>query len=264
MVLVIGCWLGWIVRSARIQREAVAAIQDAGGTVHYNGEKRVPWDGPDEFTIYGATPMTPPWLIDLVGIDYFCHVIAVELYRPKLATNETLSRIACMTQLQEVHISGASLIYTKTRHSEGWTELDTLNLKHSQITDIGVEHLKRLTKLTKLDLSNTQISDVGLLHLKALTALTALDISDNEITDSALARLKPLSKLSHLRLNGTKVTDAGLKHLAGLTNLAELDLSGTQVNVAAVQELQQTLPNLNVILNDWLLPAVLHAHPRRD
>ncbi len=193
VVLVIGVWLAWIVRCARIQREAVAALQTAGGTVHYNGERRVPWDGPDEFTIYGARPMAPPWLIDLVGIDYFCHVSAVELYRPKLATNATLGRIACMTQLLELHISGASRIYTRARHSKGWTELDTMNLKHSQITDIGMEHLKRLTMLSKLDLSNTQISDVGLAHLKALTELTFLDFSDNEITDSGLARLKPLS-----------------------------------------------------------------------
>ena len=31
VVLVIGGWLGWLVRSARIQREAVAAIEEAGG-----------------------------------------------------------------------------------------------------------------------------------------------------------------------------------------------------------------------------------------
>jgi hypothetical protein len=33
VVLVIGVWLGWLVRSARIQREAVAAIRIAGGNV---------------------------------------------------------------------------------------------------------------------------------------------------------------------------------------------------------------------------------------
>ncbi len=38
VVLVIGCWLGWLVRSARIQREAVAAIEKAGGEVHFDWE----------------------------------------------------------------------------------------------------------------------------------------------------------------------------------------------------------------------------------
>jgi hypothetical protein len=36
LVLVIGAGLGWVVRSARIQREAVAAIKSAGGGVTYH------------------------------------------------------------------------------------------------------------------------------------------------------------------------------------------------------------------------------------
>ena len=40
LVLVIGGWLGWTVRNARIQREAVAAIRLAGGTVTYHWDKR--------------------------------------------------------------------------------------------------------------------------------------------------------------------------------------------------------------------------------
>ena len=36
LVLVIGAGVGWLVRSARIQRDAVAAIQNAGGSVSYD------------------------------------------------------------------------------------------------------------------------------------------------------------------------------------------------------------------------------------
>ena len=38
LVLVVAAGLGWIVRSARIQREAVAAIERAGGRVIYDFE----------------------------------------------------------------------------------------------------------------------------------------------------------------------------------------------------------------------------------
>ena len=38
LVLVVGAGLGWMVRSARIQREAVEAIKSAGGTVRYDWE----------------------------------------------------------------------------------------------------------------------------------------------------------------------------------------------------------------------------------
>ena len=36
LVLVIGGWLGWAVHNARIQREAVAAVERAGGEVMYD------------------------------------------------------------------------------------------------------------------------------------------------------------------------------------------------------------------------------------
>jgi hypothetical protein len=38
VVLVMGAWPGWLVRSAQIQREAVAAITRAGGSVRYSSE----------------------------------------------------------------------------------------------------------------------------------------------------------------------------------------------------------------------------------
>ncbi len=40
LVLILAVWLGWSVSGARVQRGAVAAIQEAGGTVNYNWEWR--------------------------------------------------------------------------------------------------------------------------------------------------------------------------------------------------------------------------------
>ena len=39
LVLVVGGWLGWVARSARTQREAVAAIQLQGGWVYYDWQR---------------------------------------------------------------------------------------------------------------------------------------------------------------------------------------------------------------------------------
>jgi hypothetical protein len=38
LVLVVGGWLGWTVRSSRIQRDAVAAIRKADRSVSYDWE----------------------------------------------------------------------------------------------------------------------------------------------------------------------------------------------------------------------------------
>ena len=73
VVLVIGAWLGWLVRSARIQREAVAAITRTGGEVSYN------WEWNNRNPIPGGPPQALRWLVDLIGVDYFGHVTEVSL-----------------------------------------------------------------------------------------------------------------------------------------------------------------------------------------
>ena len=69
LVLVIGVWLGWIVRSARIQREAVAAIQHAGGQVAYDWENvhRSKWSEKLIYPRPNRKPIWPQWLIHALG-----------------------------------------------------------------------------------------------------------------------------------------------------------------------------------------------------
>ena len=75
-VLLIGGWLGWIVRSARIQREAVAAITQAGCQVQYDWE----WEWNGGVQIRSGKPWGPQWLVDRIGVDYFGHVTLVAFY----------------------------------------------------------------------------------------------------------------------------------------------------------------------------------------
>ena len=96
VVLVMGCWLGWIIRSARIQREAVLAIQRAGGSVMYD------WDRSKTKLIPGGEPWTPKWLADLVSVDYFVRVASVDL---NFCQNKT---DALMAQVRAAHAAGAA------------------------------------------------------------------------------------------------------------------------------------------------------------
>jgi hypothetical protein len=61
--LAIGVWLGWIVRCAHIQHDAVAAIQKAGGSVRYD------WEWTNGRTIQKREPWWPGWLGNILGID---------------------------------------------------------------------------------------------------------------------------------------------------------------------------------------------------
>ena len=76
MVLVVGAATGWLVRSARIQRNAVAAIQKAGGVVNYDWESRAANYGcyASSGSGHAPEPWAPKCLVKLIGIDYFGHV----------------------------------------------------------------------------------------------------------------------------------------------------------------------------------------------
>ena len=87
LVLVIGAGLGWIVRSARIQREAVAAITMDRGSVYYDWEwSPYEWDW-SKGSLPERKPWAPTWLVSLVGVDYFGHVTDVSLDSFSLATD---------------------------------------------------------------------------------------------------------------------------------------------------------------------------------
>jgi Leucine-rich repeat (LRR) protein len=214
LVLLIGAGLAWLVRSARIQRDAVAVIERAGGNVAY----AMPL-GPRRFT-HGFEPRWTKWIANRLGVDTFCRVRSVRFSgRPSNAKMDYVGRLS---------------------------SLEELLLTNANVTDAGMVHLEGLTKLDSVYLEQTQISDAGLAHLKDSTGLRLLSISDTRITDAGMVHLEGLTNLDSLYLNRTQVTDAGLLHLKGLTKLKFLDLQGTQVTDAGVKELQQALPNLKI------------------
>jgi Leucine Rich repeat len=225
VVLLVGCWLGWIVRIAHIQQAAVAAIRKASGSVSYD------WEFRDGKIIRGGKPRAPRWLVDLAGIDYFGHVTKVSYFLKGLdvapANTSTVSQVdAAMARLN------------------GFSELSQLELRLTDVTDAGLAHLKGLTKLSYLDLSFTRVTDAGLVHLKRLTNLAEVCLDHTRVTDSGLSHLNGLANVSKLGLNGTRITDAGLVHLKDLTNISALDLSGTLVTDAGLLHLKR-LTNLS-------------------
>ena len=96
-------------------RDAVAAIQAAGGEVQYE------WEWKDGATVKGGRRPTPRRLVDLLGAD-FGHVTKGTLHN---AEND------------------ASIV-----HFGRLTRLEWLNLDRSFVGDAALAHVKRLTNLT--------------------------------------------------------------------------------------------------------------------
>ena len=211
-VLASGAGLGWIVRSARIQRDAVAAISENGGNYSYD------WEWRDGKSIPGGIPWAPRWLVDRIGIDYFGHVTRVALF--PVANDEVLVNVGRLNQLQE------------------------LNLYRSTVSDAGLLHLNGLSQLTRLYLGKTAVSDAGLAHLGVLGNLHELHLDSTNVSDAGLAHLKRVGKLTKLDLRNTQVTDAGLVHIRGLTDLTRLAIEGPRVTNSVIKELKQAFPNL--------------------
>lgn len=127
----------------------------------------------------------------------------------------------------------------------GFTDLRSLNLAFTTVS-MGWEHLKGLAKLQTLNLKHTQVTDAALQHLAGLTDLRTLNLALTPVGDTGLEHLKGLTQLQSLNLAFTKVSDAGLPYLRGLTKLERLDVGDSQVSDAGVKKLQQALPKCHI------------------
>ena len=242
VVLVIGAGLAWIVRQAHIQRDAVAAIENAGGSVSYNWEwtyGNIPWR---------AKPRHTKWLADLIGVDYVYHVTTVTLSSPRTASNVAMSQIGRLTQLEQLSLHDTFLTDEGLAHLGRLTSLMGLALSNDQIPDTGLSRLKGLFRLRALSLHGTYISDARLAHLSGLVSLESLVLSNTEITDAGLVQLQRLASLTDLDLSGTHITAAGLVHLERLVKLSSLNLSGTRVTSAGVAQLSRLISLKRLIL----------------
>ena len=98
LVFVISAGLGWLVHSAGTQRDAVAAIEKAGGEVEYA------WGWPPT----GRFP-APMWLTGLIGDDYFGHAIDVRFSPSSAPTDKTMVQLGRLTRLQRLWLDSTEL-----------------------------------------------------------------------------------------------------------------------------------------------------------
>ena len=219
-LVAIACsWLAVRMEPARKQREAVEAIEKAGGYIRYDYQQ---FPG-----IHFSTPKQPSgpvWLRKLTGPDFFDKVVDVDFHDPR--TNDAmLEPLEGLRDLEWLSIRGTREPYrsTVTVH----------------ITDAGLVHIKKLSGLKYLYLPGCQFTDAGLKCLDGLTRLQSLDLSNTRVTDMGLRHLKHLTQLQTLDLGGTRITGSGLEQLAGLTELNDLDLRNTAVSGEGLKWLQR-------------------------
>jgi hypothetical protein len=184
-------WLGYKMRQAQRQQEAVRAIVKCGGDVVYDYRS---YHAYRRSHIFDATPPGPIWVRIPLGIDFVANVSEVN----SLKTNRRwglIFRDADLMHVQEL----SQLVY--------------IDLDRQQITDAGLMYLQGLTRLRHLDLSYTQITDSGLAHLRRLPVLKVLFLSDTHISDAGIVHLQAIDKLTHVAVTHTEISENGCQQL---------------------------------------------------
>ena len=206
VVTVLCVWLGFKVNAARRQREAVAAILKAGGSVNYTYElrqdaKRFPGPGFSMLLIVrNASIPGPAWLRKLIGDDYFRTAVQVQIaLSDEDAAKATINEIANLPAIRCV------ALYARGRNC---------NIQDSDQAPLG-----QLKKLERLVLRNTRVSGVFLSQLSNPAGMLQLGMTGvvHDIDDTAMAQIGKMTNLKVLDLlNCSRVTDAGLAHLSKL------------------------------------------------
>jgi len=222
-VLVCGGGLGWVAWRARLQREAVAAIKRAGGSVVYD------WDWADGRRS-GAKQRRPwpKWLVDAVGPDLLGSVLAVYLGRVRDAPvpPELMRQVGRLGRLEALSL------------------YDQLDLSDDLL--LPVAGLRRLKELNLMGCQS--VTGVGLAAIAGLPRIETLDLmACTSLDDAGLASIGRMDSLRDLNLGQCPgVTDAGLQTLAGMTSLRWLDIQGTRVTPGGVAALRSRLPMARV------------------
>ena len=242
IVLVVGAGLGWFIRRAALQRDAVKAIMAAGGNVRYDFQQHVRPGRP------GGTAPGPKWLVALIGVDFFADVTSVSIPGPQ--SDAILAHVGRLRRLQRLDAPATRVTDAGLAQLSALSELRRLSCSGTlALTDAGLAHLSGLARLESLSIEGpTRIegaglarlaglnrlrflaiyveSDAGLPSLSRLIGLRKLFISMPIVTDAALAQLSRLTWLEELAFGGETGSDAGMAQLTSLTNLNMLQVYG--------------------------------------
>jgi hypothetical protein len=144
-------------------------------------------------------PIRTPWgpLVPLAGLH--------RLESLDLGCNPDLTDNDLTALIDLPHLRELSLDRPSWAAPAGWTWLH--NLDRSSPT------IALLTQLETLDLSGTDISDAGLARLSTLRNLKSLHLNGTAITDASLPILRGLPALIELDVTDTKVTPKGAASL---------------------------------------------------
>jgi hypothetical protein len=231
LVLILGCGLGWVVHRAHVQREAIAAIERAGGSVGYSWQLSNGMPVPNR-----PKPPGPGWARRLLGPDFFDTATSVRLQGPQCG-DEALQAACRLPWLEELVVVNTAVTDAGAEDLGRLKRLRSLDLRLNRITARPLRHIGGMTELRELKLamrlSPVALRDGDMAFLKRMSKLEDLMLPSPHLTDAWLVYIEDLKSLKALQLYDMAITTDGLHHLRGLSNLTTLGLHGTRVTSLA-------------------------------
>jgi hypothetical protein len=165
--------------------------------------------------------------------------------------NDTdLRRLASYSELTTLDLSLTHITDEGMAELKNLRNVADLNLYYAEyVTDQGVAAIKDWKKLKRLNLHGTKSSDTALEHIAGVTSLQSLDVGSTLMTDVGLERLSTLINLKELTMGGNELGDAGLQALRQLPTLTYLDLSGRQGTDKNVWTIMMSTAGLDAVLS---------------
>jgi hypothetical protein len=239
LVLILGLGLGWVAHRARLQRDAVAAINKAGGYALYD------WQYRDGERLADGTPGGPKWLAGILGPHYFDSVTYV--YLSAQVTDADMAKVADLGRVERLILDVSGLSGAGLAELDRMTSLESLVINSGAVgVDARIMPLRAISRLRELVLAGTDVSDAGLELLPTDDRLEWLDLEKTKITDAGLVRLGEMQGLRHLSVENTRIGDEGLSQLRRLTKLRRLSVNRTDTTAAGVDAFRKALPTVKV------------------
>lgn len=171
----------------------------------------------------------PDWIRRLGGkveMDSSGNVVAVNLSATWVNDTEILE-LAALPKLERLDLSHTRISDEGLLNLRPARQIRDLNLLYAeQITDLGLTAIKNWTNLKTLNVRGTRISDPTLAIISKLIQLESLDIANTGVTEAGLDSLVPLTKLKQLSIGRSRFSDSAMAVLRLLNTLEYLDLSG--------------------------------------
>jgi Leucine-rich repeat (LRR) protein len=162
-----------------------------------------------------------------------------------------LSDLTKLPKLTNINLSGKEYGDENAETiADTFKSLEELYLRHTSITNAGVQSLSRIGTLKILTLDDSNIDDAAGESLRKMKQLTWLSLENCAVKNNTLAAISELPDLSFLFLSGTPVTDAGIESLVKLKKPLTLQLMGCKlVTDASIKPLSKLPGAANMNLN---------------